>query len=804
MASRGRRLAVALILLALLLSAGRWASAFLADRLWEAAVSERVAQAGARRAVLALGLELSVLVLAVVWFTTQFVIAARIALPDRPPPERNAAKTWPSQLPRWSLVVLAVVMGGLLGSGAGAWLDELLLTLGGLRFGVLDPLLGADLGVFLQRFPLWLDLQHKALLLIASGLGGVLLIHIAGETVRVTKRRLWLWPQARAQLGVLLALLALVLGWSCMLEPYRLAAGLRGPLLPSEFLLRSLIWRIQAGLAAGAALVSLLWWFRLRASAVIALWSLFGLSLVVGRGLPLHGDTATEDPSWQIAGRALDSVAFQLSGLESPPRWSQVPAGSLRPSLWDDTVLAQAAGDSSQKLSEPRRGWIPVAGNEQPVWFAVREPRGQGASLLALSDDRVAASGGLMAWHQADSLPTPEVGSVRALAPSVIRPLAPRLRVSSEGPGVALGSWARRIMLAWALQAPDAFRGTGESRIVWRLDPAERLAAVAPFVHWTAPRARIVGSALYWQSDGLLSSSLFPSSSRVDWGSGRASMLRSTFLGLVDAASGEVRVFQRDAADSLAAAWARITRPLIEPAAAVPSSLREHEAYSDELLLAQAKVLEGKAWKAGRLERLPGGTGILPPAEPGGSEYLVPFLRNASPGVGALLLAWRTSAGDSLRLIRLDSLWTVDGSNQLSSRWEMFPFQQAIHDSVQAVGGNFVRGQVRFALAAEGVMAAQPAWSVNAGGRAQLVLLNVALGRRSGADRMELGAGRNLVEAWKNFRHEPTPIAAGSSAQAILDRARILMLHLDSAQKRGDLQELGRTIAELRDLLRRP
>lgn len=803
MASRGRRLAVALILLALVLSAGRWASVFLADRLWEASVSERVAQAGARRAVLAIGLELSVLILAVVWFTTQFVIAARIALPDQPPPERNAAKVWPAQLPRWSLVVLALVMGGLLGSGAGAWLDELLLTLGGLRFGVLDPLLGADLGVFLQRVPLWLDLQHKALLLVGSALGGVLLIHVAGETIRFTKRRLWLWPRARAQLAVLLAVLALVLGWSCLLEPYRLASGLRGPLLPSEFLLRSLVWRIQAGLAAGAALVSLLWWFRLRASAVVALWSLFGLSLLVGRSLPLHGDSATEDPAWQIAARALDSVAFQLSGLDAPPRWSQAPAGSLRPSLWDDTVLAQAATDSAQ-LSEPRRGWIPGAAHDQPVWFAVRESPGQGASLLALSDDRVGTSGGLMAWHLADTVPIPEVGSLRALAPAVIRPLAPRLRVSREGTGVALGNWARRTMLAWALQAPDAFRGPGESRIAWRLDPAQRLTAVAPFVHWTAPRARMVRGALYWQSDGLLSSSLFPSSARVDWGSGKASMLRSTLMGVVDAASGEVRVFQRAPEDSLAAAWARITRPLIEPTAAIPRELREHEAYPDELLLAQAKVLEGKAWKAGKLEHLPGGTGILPPAEPGGSEYLVPFLRNSNTGVGALLLAWRTEAGDSLRLVRLDSLWTVDGSNQLSSRWEMFPFQQAIHDSVQAAGGSFVRGQVRFALAQEGVMAAQPAWSVSPGGHAQLVLLNVALGRRSGADRMELGAGRNLVEAWKNFRHEPTPIAAGSSAQAILDRARILMLHLDSAKKRGDLGEVDRTIAELKDLLRRP
>src|SRR5437016_1715793 len=108
MTGRGRRLAVALILLALLLSAGRWASVFLADRLWEASVSERVAVAGARRAVLTLALELSVLILGTVWFLTQFGVAARIALPDRPPPERSNAKVWPSQLPRWSLVVLAL------------------------------------------------------------------------------------------------------------------------------------------------------------------------------------------------------------------------------------------------------------------------------------------------------------------------------------------------------------------------------------------------------------------------------------------------------------------------------------------------------------------------------------------------------------------------------------------------------------------------------------------------------------------------------------------------------------------------
>src|ERR1043166_4499994 len=64
MPGRGRRVAVALIVLALVLSAGRWGSDFLTERLWEASVSEAVATAGARRALLALALELSVLPLA--------------------------------------------------------------------------------------------------------------------------------------------------------------------------------------------------------------------------------------------------------------------------------------------------------------------------------------------------------------------------------------------------------------------------------------------------------------------------------------------------------------------------------------------------------------------------------------------------------------------------------------------------------------------------------------------------------------------------------------------------------------------
>ena len=797
MPGRGRRIAVALLALALVLAAGRWSAAFLAERLWETAVSERVAQAGARLALQALGLELLVIVLASAWFILQFGIAARIALPSRLPPERAAARTWPAQLPRWSLAAFGLALGVLLGSGAGSWLYELLLSLDGTRIGVPDPLLGADLGVFLSWMPLWVDLQHKAMLLCGTALGGVVLLHLAGETIRVVNRRLWIHPRARAQLAVLLGTLALLLAWGASLARYRLAAGLHGPLLPSEFQLASLITKIQMGIAALTALFSSLWWYRMRGLLVAGFWALFALAAAVGQGLPVHNEPKTADPDWEAAQRGLDSIAFKLAPVEGPEP-ARTPLAALIPTLWDDTVLALSLADSG-RLSDPRRSRWEAAHRMHPVWFAVREPRGQPAALLAVSDDRVAAAGAPLSWRATDTLPVPGTLSLRPFGPSEVRPLSSQPVLSPQGAGVVLDGWIRRTVLGWALQAPAAFGAPQGSRVSWRLDPTMRLRGVAPFAHWSPPRARLLDGKLVWQSDGLLAAELFPSSARVSWGGGRAALVRPAFLGVVGVADGRVRIYQRDPADSLAAAWARITRPLIEPAAAAPAELRNGEAYPEELLLAQAQVLQEAPWDAGRLES-------LPPEAASGAERLVPFSRPGTRKLGAFLLARRGAAGDSLRLIRLDSLWTVDVAGGLAELWKRFPFRQGLEEELLAAGDSLRNGQVRYALTAEGVAAYQPGWGVSPAGRARLVLVNVALGRGTGSKQMQLGTGRSYAEAWKNLRGESSPLASGANADAVLEQARRLVLHADSARKRGDLEELQRTLAELRELLdaRRP
>jgi hypothetical protein len=300
-----------------------------------------------------------------------------------------------------------------------------------------------------------------------------------------------------------------------------------------------------------------------------------------------------------------------------------------------------------------------------------------------------------------------------------------------------------------------------------------------------------------WTSDGLLTSAWFPSSGRIQWTLGTVSMVRPTFTGVVDAATGGVRIFLRDDRDPLGSAWARIMAPLIEAASRLPAEIAAGEPYPEELLLAQVRALEGPAWHAGRVEREGADAPLLPPFGPGGSDAVVPLQHPVSRQVSGFLTVRRTPAGDSLRLVRVDSTRSVESEANLAGKWTRFPFHEAIRDSVRAAGGELKPGRIRHALASDGVVAYQPVFATGASGETRLVLVHVALGSR-------LGTGRNFESAWRNLRGETSPLAPGAGAQAILDAAREWMRHADSALKRGDLQELGRALAYLRDLLDPP
>ena len=120
---------------------------------------------------------------------------------------------------------------------------------------------------------------------------------------------------------MLLAFLGLALAWGSVLEPFRLASGFRGPLLSSEFLLRTLVAEVEAGLGAAAAVVSFFWWLRVRGSVVLGVWMVYGLGVLVGR-VPLHTEAAASDEGWRASARGLDSLAYGLANTEAVSRRS--------------------------------------------------------------------------------------------------------------------------------------------------------------------------------------------------------------------------------------------------------------------------------------------------------------------------------------------------------------------------------------------------------------------------------------------------------------------------------------------------
>ena len=75
--------------------------------------------------------------------------------------------------------------------------------------------------------------------------------------------------------------------------------------------------------------------------------------------------------------------------------------------------------------------------------------------------------------------------------------------------------------------------------------------------------------------------------------------------------------------------------------------------------------------------------------------------------VSALLQIRRTGAGDSLHLVRVDTL-RIEGPSVLTERWKRFPFQGQLKDSISATDAEFKLGLVRYVLADEGFAPTSP------------------------------------------------------------------------------------------------
>lgn len=138
-------------------------------------------------------------------------------------------------LPKVLAGVLSIVLAIAGGNSASIQWDVVLKSIHAASYGTIDPIFKRDLGFYLFQLPLFTSLQQDLLNLVAIAIGVTATIYILkGE---FSFERGWSQPisgGSKVHLGLLIALLALILGWGVWLERYELLYSAGGVVFGAE------------------------------------------------------------------------------------------------------------------------------------------------------------------------------------------------------------------------------------------------------------------------------------------------------------------------------------------------------------------------------------------------------------------------------------------------------------------------------------------------------------------------------------------------------------------------------------------
>lgn len=811
MSRRRRRLVLALAGIVALLFVGRWVASLLADRWWAARLSPGAAAFLTDWHVLRLTLDLTGVLVASAWFIGHLLLVYRAV--GSVQVRRNVANLEFREALTPGVLLSVVVgagalLGLLVGTGASDWWQAVVLGWHGVTYGIVDPLMQNDLGLYVAGLPLWRATHGLFLFLVLLALGVVFGLYLLVGAIRWLDGRPAINNHARTHLGWLFTALALALAWGYMLEPFELVAGLSGPVDAASWRATQLVAPLLTGVALATAGLSAAWAMRPRHALVAGGWIVLASASIVGHWMVPPAMGGNGEPADQT--RQADRIgrsAYRLETLEETelqPR--RDPGPPPVPSLWNSAMVAQlVAGDSIDVLSiEP--AVLTIRARQRPVWLAARLLPGGHTAVSAVADDRVSPTGEALFYHTGDSVARPGAAPLVELSENAFRPRAPAYRIGTDGPGVPVHGWLRRVVLAWALQAGDLLGGLPRgARVDWSLSPEQRLAKLTPFAEWGVPVPRIVDGDVLWLADGYLAAAVFPLAPRASWRGREIGSLQAAFLGVVDATSGVTRIFVRPGADALAQAWADVSRGVVESSGAAPEAILRAAPYPVELFRLQARQVEQGYWKPGALGGRPAIDATAPPrentgwsADTTGPLFLAAYERVSERRLAALLLGRREEGQDMLTLLRVDSADALPSRSALESRWSRFASFDALSDSIREDGGSLEQGPMRLGVGSGGVVGYKVYYMQRGPGRLAVAWVSIA----TASDRM--GAGRSLAEGWNNLLGASVPSMPGSAQATRLEEARRWLERADSSLRKLDWPEFGRAWDGLRRSLGLP
>ena len=774
------------------------------------------------------------------------------------------AEAVPRGVLRGSAGGVAVLLGAATVLALGDIGDLVTLYRGAAPLGLPEPVLGRDVSFYLAKLPLIETLDLAAAIAVAAALLPSAGLYALTGSLVVRLRGASATPHARAHLVVLLALLALVVAGGFQVDAFRIVGGggsLGGALSAADRTLRVPSCALLAGLGLMLAAVTTLWLRWGRAATLAGVWGAFALLAVAMRfAVPLAREKLGGPPQPTTAaamadlasrysraglgvagvraevllaqaeadGRTLEALRRSLSGF-SP--WAVEPdvlmawlsseaRGGDRPRLWTATVSARRTRDGAfrlEALAVPETDLAALLQSPQrPGWDSLhRGAVAWGGDPLVVDLGSEYGAGPGAGAADAPAFAPLDVGPVRFLARRAELAVVGEngRRAGEPLAGLALRGLARRVALAWALQAPPLLdrRRAGERALYWRGMP-DRLEKLYPFALFGAPRAVATGGRLVWVAPGFLASDRFPLAEQVEWQGRRVNFLCAPYVATVDAASGATRLYLRAPGSGFAARLAAASGAAVLPEDSVPPAVRDQLDYPQSLLAVQARVLARHRDRPGEREwavvRLPGQSGAAGDLQPDAVEAALDLAGTE----GLWRLVPLTDAGGN-RLVGFVGA-TASGSGAPAPRLFLlpstdFPTPEAVQSRLGASPA--VVRAIAAAAGPEGAVRRSPVVALPVAGTVVYAQVIFASQRRpveplrvrsvalvAGG---RVGVGSDVPAAATALASARAAVLGEAIADTSLAAARDAFLALDSAAQRGDWPAFGRAMEALREAL---
>lgn len=827
---------------------GRWLAVHSVNQLWAQAVG--IGPTHSDIAGLRLVLIATAFVGASVWCLGNLYLVYR-SIGSVHVPRRLAnlefVEAVPSRYLLTVVILIGIILALLLSHRSGNWWQTRALA-DYPPLGVTDPVLGRDLSYYVFHLP-WQRTVH-GFVTVASGtmLAVTAILYAAVGAITWHERKLHVMDVARMHLGALLAVFALALFWGYRLEPLEYVAGIHD--VPADAVLvevRLPTARLLASLALVVAGASLLWVWSRRSSLVIVGWGVLAVVSFAGHYIvpAFAGAARTPEelvvPEFDSARAELTSLAYGLPVRERElsDRRQDVgnPAalirGLERAPLWDASWVTvflnrTARFGPAERASRAELGVYPSpSGEPVPLYLSVRQIDLAGSEAIreALTWEKVHgpelgfASGALaVAAHQVSETGFPlfvtDIGHPDSTVQLVsdVRLANPELAFAPDAAdfvvapkdaatvGVPAGGLLRRLALAWVLQSPRLALSRSVSRtdlVLWHRDVSRRLERFAPFAAFGRAYPVVARGSILWLADGYITGESFPLAPRAAFRGRKVRALGAGLIGVVDARTGETRVYLRPDADIMSAAWQSLAPGVVRPAAQFPADLLRAVRYPAELfdvqgeLVARGLGLPGSLEPGARSARSPGVRAARAawwvgpvPWDTAVVLRRVVILERGSPPVVAAVLDGRVYEG-ALRLdvARGDRGDRIPGPSEAARRLaELWPPDTLVAE-----------GPVRAALAGDQVLALKSHYSVPGDLTVPPRLLGVAAVWGSRAAR-----GRSFDDALRSLLAQPPPPPAASEDWIA---AAEWFRRLDEARRSGDWTAFGRAYDALRRIL---